>query len=223
MAGKIAEDGAPERARRLAATLPAYLNALAGKGVHIVTVNDYLAARDADWMGKVYRFLGLSVGVILSQQATEEKTRRLRAPTSRTAPQRVRVRLFGANNMNTRWPTGGQRGLFYGIVDEVDSILIDDGAHAADHLRPSRRSHRNVCGVSTRSPKLLSRQADEKGEGELLGRRESAPSAHLGRRSREAGGNIDAHGNAGRRREFVFAVQHHPDASPERCAACDIR
>jgi preprotein translocase subunit SecA len=71
-AGKIAEMRTGE-GKTLAATLPAYLNAIAGKGVHIVTVNDYLAARDADWMGKVYRFLGLTVGVILSQQATEEK------------------------------------------------------------------------------------------------------------------------------------------------------
>ena len=71
-AGKIAEMRTGE-GKTLAATLPAYLNALAGNGVHIVTVNDYLAARDADWMGKVYRFLGLTVGVILSQQATEEK------------------------------------------------------------------------------------------------------------------------------------------------------
>ncbi|MEK9774897.1 MAG: preprotein translocase subunit SecA, partial [Quisquiliibacterium sp.] len=70
--GKIAEMRTGE-GKTLTATLAVYLNALAGNGVHIVTVNDYLASRDADWMGKVYRFLGMSVGVILTQQPTEEK------------------------------------------------------------------------------------------------------------------------------------------------------
>ena len=70
--GKIAEMRTGE-GKTLTATLAVYLYALAGKGVHVVTVNDYLASRDAEWMGKVYRFLGMSVGVILSQQATEDK------------------------------------------------------------------------------------------------------------------------------------------------------
>jgi preprotein translocase subunit SecA len=70
--GKIAEMRTGE-GKTLTATLAVYLNALSGKGVHIVTVNDYLAARDAEWMGKVYRFLGMSVGTILSQQSTEDK------------------------------------------------------------------------------------------------------------------------------------------------------
>src|ERR1700746_3981235 len=70
--GKIAEMRTGE-GKTLTATLAVYLNALAGKGVHVVTVNDYLASRDAEWMGRVYRFLGMSVGVILSQQATEDK------------------------------------------------------------------------------------------------------------------------------------------------------
>ena len=82
--GKIAEMRTGE-GKTLVATLPAYLNALSGDGVHIVTVNDYLAQRDADWMGRVYRFLGLNVGVNLSQMPHEEKQAAY-APTSPTAP-----------------------------------------------------------------------------------------------------------------------------------------
>ena len=82
--GKIAEMRTGE-GKTLVATLPAYLNALAGKGVHIVTVNDYLAQRDADWMGRIYKFLGLTVGVNLSQMAIPTSRRRTR-PTSPTAP-----------------------------------------------------------------------------------------------------------------------------------------
>ena len=82
--GKIAEMRTGE-GKTLVATLPAYLNALAGRGVHIVTVNDYLAQRDADWMGRIYRFLGLTVGVNLSQMSHADKQRPMR-PTSPTAP-----------------------------------------------------------------------------------------------------------------------------------------
>jgi preprotein translocase subunit SecA len=82
--GKISEMRTGE-GKTLMATLAVYLNALPGKGVHVVTVNDYLASRDAEWMGKVYRFLGMSVGVILSQQPNEEKQAAY-GPTSPTAP-----------------------------------------------------------------------------------------------------------------------------------------
>ena len=83
--GKIAEMRTGE-GKTLVATLPAYLNALAGQGVHIVTVNDYLAQRDADWMGQIYRFLGLTVGVNLSQMEHDLEAGGLRVPTSPTAP-----------------------------------------------------------------------------------------------------------------------------------------
>ncbi|MBU6270712.1 MAG: preprotein translocase subunit SecA [Betaproteobacteria bacterium] len=122
--GRIAEMRTGE-GKTLTATLPVYLNALAGKGVHVVTVNDYLAARDADWMGKVYRFLGMSVGVILSQQSTEDKKLAYAADIT-----------YGTNNEfgfdylrdNMEYAAGDrrQRGLSYAIVDEVDSILIDE-------------------------------------------------------------------------------------------------
>ncbi len=122
--GKIAEMRTGE-GKTLVATLPAYLNALAGKGVHIVTVNDYLAQRDADWMGKVYSCLGLSVGVILSQMPHENKHAAYAADIT-----------YGTNNEfgfdylrdNMAMSVGErfQRRLNYAIVDEVDSILIDE-------------------------------------------------------------------------------------------------
>jgi len=122
--GRIAEMRTGE-GKTLTATLPVYLNALAGKGVHVVTVNDYLAARDAEWMGKVYRFLGMSVGTILSQQGTEDKRKAYASDIT-----------YGTNNEfgfdylrdNMEYASGDrrQRGLSYAIVDEVDSILIDE-------------------------------------------------------------------------------------------------
>ncbi len=83
--GQIAEMKTGE-GKTLVATLPAYLNALAGKGVHVVTVNDYLARRDSEWMGRIYRFLGMTVGVIQHELNDAERQRRLRAATSPTAP-----------------------------------------------------------------------------------------------------------------------------------------
>jgi preprotein translocase subunit SecA len=122
--GKIAEMRTGE-GKTLTATLAVYLNALSGKGVHVVTVNDYLASRDADWMGKVYRFLGLSVGVILSQQPNDEKKAAYAADIT-----------YGTNNEfgfdylrdNMEYATEDrrQRALNFAIVDEVDSILIDE-------------------------------------------------------------------------------------------------
>src|SRR5438445_6967588 len=122
--GKIAEMRTGE-GKTLVATLPAYLNALTGKGVHIVTVNDYLAQRDADWMGRVYRFLGLTVGVNLSQMDHDAKQVAYAADIT-----------YGTNNEfgfdylrdNMVYQTGDrvQRKLTYAIVDEVDSILIDE-------------------------------------------------------------------------------------------------
>jgi preprotein translocase subunit SecA len=122
--GKIAEMRTGE-GKTLVATLPAYLNSLTGKGVHIVTVNDYLASRDAEWMGQVYNFLGLSVGVILTQMPHEDKQKAYAADIT-----------YGTNNEfgfdylrdNMAMSVGDkfQRGLNYAIVDEVDSILIDE-------------------------------------------------------------------------------------------------
>jgi len=122
--GKIAEMRTGE-GKTLVATLPAYLNALTGKGLHVVTVNDYLARRDAEWMGKLYSFLGLTVGVNLSESDTAEKQAAYACDIT-----------YGTNNEfgfdylrdNLEHEKGGrrQRVLNYAIVDEVDSILIDE-------------------------------------------------------------------------------------------------
>jgi preprotein translocase subunit SecA len=111
--------------KTLTCTLPAYLNALEGKGVHVVTVNDYLARRDAEWMGRVHRFLGLSVGVILANESPEQRR-----------PSYACDITYGTNNEfgfdylrdNMAWSNAElvQRGHHYAIVDEVDSILIDE-------------------------------------------------------------------------------------------------
>jgi preprotein translocase subunit SecA len=122
--GKIAEMKTGE-GKTLVATLPVYLNALTGNGVHVVTVNDYLARRDSDWMGQIYRFLGLSVGVVLHSLTAEERRQAYHADIT-----------YGTNNEfgfdylrdNMAFSTDEmvQRELNYAIVDEVDSILIDE-------------------------------------------------------------------------------------------------
>ncbi len=162
-AGKIAEMRTGE-GKTLTATLPVYLNALAGKGVHVVTVNDYLAERDAEWMGRVYRFLGMSVGTILSQQPTADKKVAYAADIT-----------YGTNNEfgfdylrdNMEYAVGDrrQRGLFYAIVDEVDSILIDEArtpliisGQAEDHTATYQRMNA--------VPPLLDEMASEPKSGE---------------------------------------------------------
>jgi len=122
--GKIAEMRTGE-GKTLVATLPAYLNALAGRGVHIVTVNDYLASRDAAWMGKVYNFLGMTVGTILSQMPHEEKHAAYAADITYGTNNEFGFDYL-RDNMAMRLEERFQRGLNYAIVDEVDSILIDE-------------------------------------------------------------------------------------------------
>jgi preprotein translocase subunit SecA len=122
--GKIAEMRTGE-GKTLVATLPAYLNTLAGKGVHVVTVNDYLASRDAEWMGKLYRFLGLSVGVNLSQMEHELKQQAYAADITYGTNSEFGFDYL-RDNMVFQSSERVQRGLTYAIVDEVDSILIDE-------------------------------------------------------------------------------------------------
>ena len=161
--GKIAEMRTGE-GKTLVATLPAYLNALAGKGVHVVTVNDYLAQRDADWMGRIYRFLGLTVGVNLSQMSHADKQVAYAADIT-----------YGTNNEfgfdylrdNMVFATSErvQRGLNFAIVDEVDSILIDE---ARTPLIISGQSDDNVETYYRLNelPPKLTRQQEEKGPGD---------------------------------------------------------
>ncbi|MBR7165683.1 MAG: preprotein translocase subunit SecA [Clostridia bacterium] len=122
--GRIAEMKTGE-GKTLMATLPAYLNALAGKGVHIVTVNEYLAKRDAEWMGKIYDFLGLSVGLILRDMTKEEKTRAYLADITYATNNELGFDYL-RDNMVLYKEDMVQRGQAFAIVDEVDSILIDE-------------------------------------------------------------------------------------------------
>ena len=122
--GKIAEMRTGE-GKTLVATLAAYLNALTGRGVHVVTVNEYLAQRDADWMGPVYRFLGLEVGVIKSGQSVEEKRAAYRADITYGTNNEFGFDYL-RDNLAFRPQDRVQRELAYAIVDEVDSILIDE-------------------------------------------------------------------------------------------------
>jgi preprotein translocase subunit SecA len=161
--GKIAEMRTGE-GKTLVGTLPAYLNAISGKGVHVITVNDYLASRDAEWMGRLHRFLGLSVGVNLSQMDHEAKQAAYAADIT-----------YGTNNefgfdylRDNMVFSGGervQRGMNFAIVDEVDSILIDEArtpliisGQAEDHTE-------NYLRMKDIVPQLT-RAMEENGEGD---------------------------------------------------------
>ncbi|WP_414040326.1 preprotein translocase subunit SecA [Acidithiobacillus sp. M4-SHS-6] len=122
--GKIAEMRTGE-GKTLVATLPAYLNALLGKGVHVITVNDYLASRDAQWVGKIHNFLGLSVGTIVSDLATEDRRAAYAADITYGTNNEFGFDYL-RDNMAFSPADRVQRGLHYAIIDEVDSILIDE-------------------------------------------------------------------------------------------------
>ena len=122
--GKISEMRTGE-GKTLMATLPCYLNALSGKGVHVVTVNDYLASRDAAWMGRLYEFLGLTVGTILSQQPNDEKKVAYAADITYGTNNEYGFDYL-RDNMEQTPEDRRQRGLNFAVVDEVDSILIDE-------------------------------------------------------------------------------------------------
>ena len=162
--GKIAEMRTGE-GKTLTATLAVYLNALAGKGVHIVTVNDYLAARDAEWMGKVYKFLGMTVGTILTQQATEDKRAAYAADITYGTNNEFGFDYL-RDNMEYSVADRRQRGLNFAIVDEVDSILIDEARTPLIISGPAE-DHTELYVRMNDVPPLLTRQADEKGEGDF--------------------------------------------------------
>ncbi|TJW35303.1 MAG: preprotein translocase subunit SecA, partial [Mesorhizobium sp.] len=122
--GGIAEMRTGE-GKTLVATLPVYLNALAGKGVHVVTVNDYLAKRDSEWMGRVYKFLGLTVGVIVHGLSDEERHAAYAADVTYATNNELGFDYL-RDNMKYERAQMVQRGHSYAIVDEVDSILVDE-------------------------------------------------------------------------------------------------
>ncbi len=123
--GRIAEMATGE-GKTLVATMPVYLNALAGHGVHVVTVNDYLAARDSEWMGAVYQFLGLTVGCILHDQPPAVRREQYNADITYGTNAEFGFDYLRDNGMASRKEEQVQRGHYYAIVDEVDSILIDE-------------------------------------------------------------------------------------------------
>src|ERR1043166_7569412 len=123
--GKIAEMATGE-GKTLVATLPVYLNALTGRGVHVVTVNDYLAARDSEWMGAVYRFLGLTVGCILHDQSPSVRREQYNCDITYGTNAEFGFDYLRDNGMATTREEQVQRGHYFAIVDEVDSILIDE-------------------------------------------------------------------------------------------------
>ena len=122
--GKISEMKTGE-GKTLVATLPVYLNALTGRGVHVVTVNDYLARRDSEWMGKIYKFLGMDVGLVVPHQKSSEKIHAYKADITYGTNNEYGFDYL-RDNMETALSDCVQRDYFYAIVDEVDSILIDE-------------------------------------------------------------------------------------------------
>ena len=161
--GKIAEMRTGE-GKTLVATLPAYLNALPGKGVHVVTVNEYLAQRDADWMGPVYRFLGLTVGVIKAGQTSEEKRAAYAADITYGTNNEFGFDYL-RDNLAFRLEDRVQRSLEYAIVDEVDSILIDEARTPLIISGPAEESTELYIRINELAPKLK-RQETEEGEGD---------------------------------------------------------
>jgi preprotein translocase subunit SecA len=151
--GKISEMRTGE-GKTLVATLPAYLNALAGKGVHIVTVNDYLAQRDADWMGKIHRALGLRVGVIVHDLDDRERQDSYNADITYGTNNEFGFDYL-RDNMKFRLEDCTQRGHHYAIVDEVDSILIDEARTPLIISGPSEESTDKYFKVNRIIPKLM--------------------------------------------------------------------
>ncbi len=161
--GKIAEMRTGE-GKTLMATLPVYLNALPAKGVHVVTVNEYLAQRDADWMAPVYRFLGLTVGVIKSGQTPEEKRAAYGADITYGTNNEFGFDYL-RDNLAFRLEDRTQRGLAYAIVDEVDSILIDEARTPLIISGPAEESTELYVRINQLVPRLK-RQETEEGEGD---------------------------------------------------------
>ncbi len=161
--GKIAEMRTGE-GKTLVATLPSYLNALEGKGVHIVTVNDYLAKRDAEWMGRVHRFLGLTVGVVVPQMDADEKQKSYQSDITYGTNNEFGFDYL-RDNMATQVGERFQRGLNYAIVDEVDSILIDEARTPLIISGQAEDSTELYRRINALIPKLA-KQEDEKGPGD---------------------------------------------------------
>ena len=170
--GKIAEMATGE-GKTLVATLPTYLNALTAKGVHVVTVNDYLAARDSEWMGEVYRYLGLSVGCLQNGQSPDQRRQEYAADITYGTNSEFGFDYLRDNGLATRTEDQVQRGHAYAIIDEVDSILIDEArtpliisgpatvsTHQYDKFKPTvsalvRKQHSFLSEVANEGKALI--------------------------------------------------------------------
>ena len=162
-AGKISEMRTGE-GKTLVATLPAYLNALTGNGVHVVTVNDYLAKRDAEWMARLYNFLGLTVGINLSQMPHDEKQAAYAADITYGTNNEFGFDYLRDNMVYTA-EERVQRGLSYALIDEVDSILIDEARTPliiSGQADDSIDLYVQMNGIAAQ----LTRQKEEEGEGD---------------------------------------------------------
>ncbi|MDE2051602.1 MAG: preprotein translocase subunit SecA, partial [Gammaproteobacteria bacterium] len=162
--GKIAEMRTGE-GKTLVSTLPAYLNALTGEGVHIVTVNEYLAQRDADWMGPVHRFLGLTVGVIKNSQSPQEKREAYACDITYGTNNELGFDYL-RDNLAFSLEDRVQRSLAYAIVDEVDSILIDEARTPLIISGPAEESTELYLRINQLVPSLT-RQLEEDGPGDF--------------------------------------------------------
>jgi preprotein translocase subunit SecA len=164
--GKIAEMKTGE-GKTLVATLPCYLNALAGRGVHVVTVNDYLAKRDAEWMGKIYEFLGLTVGVIVHDLDDEQRRQAYAADITYGTNNEFGFDYL-RDNMKFDLKDCVQRKHFYCIVDEVDSILIDEARTPLIISGPTDQTTDKYVRVNRIIPSLELGEEIEKGEEKIL-------------------------------------------------------
>ena len=171
--GHIAEMRTGE-GKTLVATLPAYLNALTGKGVHVITVNDYLAKRDSDWMGKIYKFLGLSVGVILSGGRSAEDFAAKKAAYACDITYGTNNEFgfdYLRDNMASNIEMLVQRPYNYAIIDEVDSILIDQARTPliiSGRLEKSAETYQLMAKVAPQLEKIKDYEVDEKNKNIIL-------------------------------------------------------
>lgn len=178
--GRIAEMATGE-GKTLVATLPIYLNALAGKGVHLVTVNDYLSRRDAECMGQLYGFLGLTTGIIQHDQSPEERRAQYECDITYGTNSEFGFDYLRDNGMATSRSQQVQRGHYFAIVDEVDSILVDEArtpliisgpatisTHQYDHLKPL------IADLVRKQSMLCTRLVNEAKELEQQGKKEQA-------------------------------------------------
>ncbi|MDH5370455.1 MAG: preprotein translocase subunit SecA, partial [Gammaproteobacteria bacterium] len=161
--GKIAEMRTGE-GKTLMSTLPAYLNALTGKGVHVITVNDYLATRDAEWMGKLFNFLGMSVGVIVADMPYDEKQKAYNADITYGTNNEFGFDYL-RDNMAFSSEEQFQRGQHFAIIDEVDSILIDEARTPLIISGPAEDSSEHYYKINGLAPKLV-KQEEEDGPGD---------------------------------------------------------